>query len=343
MQGTGTSVVPSKPRNASARSKAPVFVLGCPRSGTTLLYHMLLSAGNFVMYRSESQVFNLLEPRCGDLSSMRNKRKFLATWQGSNLFQKTGLTAAEVEPEVLANCHNAGDFLRIVMEAMARAQGVERWADCTPEHLLSLTRIKETIPNALAIHIIRDGRDVALSMEKQKWIRPFPWDRRKGLLAAALYWEWIVNKGREQGKELEADYREIHYEDLVSNPREVLAQLGDFVEQELDYDHIQQVGIGSVSKPNSSFKAEPGGGEFKPVARWKTSLSNDSLRDLDCVLGQTLAELGYAVDPAAADAPNRGALERMRGLYHGYFEGKHTLKTRTPLGRWFASRDLSWV
>src|SRR4029077_10575911 len=111
----------------------------------------------------------------------------------------------------------------------------------------SLTRIKETIPNALAIHIIRDGRDVALSMEKQKWIRPFPWDRRKGLLTAALYWEWIVNKGREQGKELEADYREIHYEDLVSNPREVLAQLGDFVEQELDYDHIQQVGIGSVS------------------------------------------------------------------------------------------------
>src|SRR4029077_10039255 len=208
MQGTGTRVVPSKPRNARARSKAPVFVLGCPRSGTTLLYHMLLSAGNFVMYRSESQEFNLLEPRCGDLSSMRNKRKFLATWQGSNLFQKTGLTAAEVEPEVLANCHNAGDFLRIVMEAMARGQGGERWADCTPEHLLSLTRIKETIPNALAIHIIRDGRDVALSMEKQKWIRPFPWDRRKGLLTAALYWEWIVNKGREQGKELEADYRE---------------------------------------------------------------------------------------------------------------------------------------
>lgn len=335
--------MPGKPRNASARSKAPVFVLGCPRSGTTLLYHMLLSAGNFVVYRSESQVFNLLEPRFGDLSTMRNKRKLLATWESSDLFQKTGLTAAQVEQEVLANCQNAGDFLRIVMEAMARVQGVERWADCTPEHLLSLTHIKETIPNALVIHIIRDGRDVALSMEKQKWIRPFPWDQGKELLAAALYWEWIVSKGREQGEALGADYREIHYEDLVSNPRETLAQLGDFVEQELDYDHIQQVGIGSVSKPNSSFKAETGSGEFKPVARWKTSLSGDRLRDLDCVLGETLGQLGYAVDNAATDAPNRGALERMRGLYHGYFEGKHVLKTKTPLGRWFASRDLSWV
>ena len=50
---------------SGARSKAPVFVLGCPRSGTTLLYHMLLSAGNFAVYRAESQVFNLLEPRFG--------------------------------------------------------------------------------------------------------------------------------------------------------------------------------------------------------------------------------------------------------------------------------------
>jgi hypothetical protein len=335
--------MPGKPGNAGVRSKAPVFVLGCPRSGTTLLYHMLLSAGNFVVYRSESQVFNLLEPRFGDLSIMRNKRKLLATWESSDLFQKTGLTEAQVEQEVLANCQNAGDFLRIVMEAMARVQGVERWAECTPEHLLSLPRIKQTIPNALVIHIIRDGRDVALSMEKQKWIRPFPWDQGKGVLVAALYWEWIVRKGREQGEALGSDYREVHYEDLVTNPRETLAQLGDFVEQELDYDHIQQVGIGSVSKPNSSFKAEPGSGEFKPVARWKTSLSGDRLRDLDCLLGGTLKELGYAVENAAAEAPNRGALERMRGLYHAYFENKHMLKTKTPLGRWFASRDLSWV
>jgi Sulfotransferase family len=343
MQTVGTSVMLSKPRATSARSKAPVFVVGCPRSGTTLLYHMLLSAGNFVVYRSESQVFNLLEPRFGDLRSSRNKRKLLATWESSALFQKTGLEAAQVEEEILAKCQNAGDFLRIVMEAMARAQGVERWADCTPEHLLSLAHIKETIPNALVIHIIRDGRDVALSMEKQKWIRPFPWDREKGLLLAALYWQWIVNQGRGQGKALGADYREIQYEELVGNPRQTLAQLGTFVEQELDYDHIQQVGIGSVSRPNSSFEPESGSEEFKPVARWKTSLTSNRLRDLECLVGKTLTDLGYVVENASAEAPNRAGLERMRALYRGYFETKHTLKTRTPLGRWFASRDLSWV
>src|SRR5690349_13992350 len=51
-----------------ARKDAPVFVLGCGRSGTTLLYHMLLSAGDFAVYRTESNAINLLEPRFGDLS-----------------------------------------------------------------------------------------------------------------------------------------------------------------------------------------------------------------------------------------------------------------------------------
>src|SRR5215475_1127637 len=100
---------------ARTRGKAPVFVLGCPRSGTTLLYHMLLSAGNFVVYRAESQVFNLLEPRFGDLRVARNRRLLLDAWQKSSLFSKTGLDARQIDQEVIANCDNGGDFLRIVM------------------------------------------------------------------------------------------------------------------------------------------------------------------------------------------------------------------------------------
>src|SRR6201987_5112926 len=86
-----------------SRSKAPVFGLGCPRSGTTLLYHMLLSAGNFVVYRAESQVFNLLEPRFGDLRVDRTKAALLEAWEHSSLFTKTGLDAVEIKKEVMAN------------------------------------------------------------------------------------------------------------------------------------------------------------------------------------------------------------------------------------------------
>src|SRR5207249_9869219 len=105
------------------RSKAPVFVLGCPRSGTTVLYHMLLSAGGFAVYRAESNVFNLLVPRFGDLSSARNRHKLMECWLRSKLFRVSGLDAAEITGKIMAECRGGGDLRRIVMEVIARKEG----------------------------------------------------------------------------------------------------------------------------------------------------------------------------------------------------------------------------
>ena len=323
---------------ASARSKAPVFVLGCPRSGTTLLYHMLLSTRNFVMYPTESQAFNLLEPRFGNLRVPRNRRRLLAEWEKSSLFTCTGLEAAQVEKDT-ADCENVGSFLRKIMESMARKQGVQRWAECTPDHLLALPRIKQTIPDALVIHIIRDGRDVALSLAKQQWIRPLPWDRDKQLHTAALFWEWIVSRGREHGKALGGDYKEIRYEDLVDDPRSTLASVGQFIGQDLDYDQILRVGIGSVRKPNSSFGKEGSNGNFRPVARWKKSMTPALLGQIEALIGNTLVDLGYELEKVArGDA----SLTRMRTLYQAYFSTKLILKNKTPMGRMFGS-DLEFL
>jgi sulfotransferase family protein len=346
MQNVELSTVPVP--SETARSKAPVFVLGCPRSGTTLLYHMLLSAGNFAVYRAESHVFNVFEPRAGELSLAANRRKLLALWQGTELFRRTGLEWNSISEVVMARCHNGGDFLRIVMEAIARYQGVERWADCTPEHLLYLDRIKETIPDALVIHIIRDGRDVALSLEKQAWIKPFPWERGKTLAVAALYWEWIVRKGRTDGGTLGPDYIEIHYEDLVLRPREVLEGLSRFVGQNLDYEKIEGVGIGSVSEPNSSFSIETRTGEFNPVCRWKTTLSAAQVAELEALVGATLEELGYELQSPQGPSSSRSSTRRSfsaalgwkRRFYQNYFDAKLLLKKKQPFGRMLISRDL---
>jgi hypothetical protein len=83
MPSAESTVKENRPGSGS-RVKAPVFVLGCGRSGTTLLYHMLLSSGNFAVYRTESNVINLLEPRFGDLSGARNKRRLLDAWYNSD-------------------------------------------------------------------------------------------------------------------------------------------------------------------------------------------------------------------------------------------------------------------
>jgi hypothetical protein len=135
------NVVSEAPSTRTSRSTAPVFVVGCPRSGTTYLYHGLLSAGNFAIYRAESEVFHLLEPRFGDLSREGNRKNLLAAWFPSRLFAATGLERQALEEKILRECRNGGDFLRIVMGEMAAQQGVKRWADCTPDHVLYLPRI----------------------------------------------------------------------------------------------------------------------------------------------------------------------------------------------------------
>lgn len=324
----------------SARSKAPVFVLGCGRSGTTLLYHMLLSSGNFAIYRTESNVINLLEPRFGDLRLDWNRRRLLKAWYDSRMYSLSGLDKGPLEARVKAECRNGGDFLRIIMEEMARQQGVERWAECTPEHLLYLARIKATIPNALIIHIIRDARDVALSMDKGFWIRPLPWDMNQRLPVIGLYWEWIVRRGREYGKKLGADYTEVHFEELVRQPHATLARLGRFIDQDLDYDCIQKVGIGSVSEPNTSFESGAG---FNPVGRWREKFPHEELKKFEGLIGTTLEELGYPLATKESGLVDSAELKRMRRIYRAYFESKLWLKANTPLGRLLVTRDLQWV
>ena len=322
---TGNEFVSAK------RNKAPVFVLGCPRSGTTVLYHMLLSAGDFAVYRAESNVFNLLAPRFRGMRSAADRQQLLETWLRSKLFRVSGLDAREISDKIMAECRGGGDFLRIVMEEVARKQGTARWADCTPDHLLYMKEIKRQIPDALFIHIIRDGRDVALSYVQQGWSYPLPWDRDERLGVAGLYWEWVVRKGREQGRRLGGDYQEVRFEDLVANPRPTLSRLGEFVEHDLDYERIQRAGIGSVSQPNTSFAAATKD-DFDPVGRWRTKMSLQQNAAFEALVGDLLQELGYA---PVSEAERKMSLRtsRLRTTYLAMFEAKHVMKA-TWLGGW---------
>jgi LPS sulfotransferase NodH len=306
-----------------SRGKAPVFVVGCPRSGTTLLYNMLLSAGGFAMYLAESNVFNLLVPRFGDLDVRENRERLIDAWLQSQLFRASFLDAEKIRAKVLAECRNGGDFLRIVMEEMARAQGVQRWADNSPEELQYALAIKKYLPDALFIHMIRDGRDVSLSLDARPhaWLRPFSWDRKDSLAMIGLFWEWAVKRGRKLGRQLGNDYLEVHFEQLQADPTGTLAKIGDFIEHDLDYDRILRVGIGSVREPNTSFKGDGG----SPVGRWKEKISPERLALFETLVGPTLKELGYPLATGGAGASRIKAL-RLSACYRAYFAAKFWFK-----------------
>lgn len=326
--------------NMRTRAQAPVFVVGSPRSGTTLLYHMILSSGNFAVYRSETHIFNVFAPHFGNLRVPPNRARMVERWLQSKYFRLTGLDAEETRAQLMRDCGNPGDFLRIVMEGVARAQHVERWAENTPEHVLYMHAIKRTIPDALFIHIIRDGRDVALSLDKKGWVRPFSWDKHQGPLVCGLYWEWMVSAGRKAGSALGPDYMEVRYEDLVLEPRQTLARLGQFIQHDLDYDRILQVGIGSVREPDSSFASMEGKAGFSPVGRWKSALPEERLARLEALIGPCLQELGYALSRPGKKLLPLG-LRWLRAQYLAYFSSRLWIKARVPLAKHLV--DVQWL
>jgi hypothetical protein len=311
--------------------KPPIFVVGCPRSGTTLLYHMLLSAGDFAIYRAETHVFNVLVPHFGDLRRREARTKLIDAWLKTDYFRATGVPAEVLRERVLANGKSGGDFLRIVMESVAESQGVSRWSECTPEHVLYLEDIKREIPEAKVIHIVRDGRDVAVSLEKQGWIRPLPGDQENSLLVCGLYWQWIVESGRRLGRRITPDYMEVNFEGLVADPGEQLPAIGDFIHQKLDYDEILRAGVGSVSRPNTSFPTQSKEVPFTPVGRWKDKTELE-IAMLEALIGQSLQEFGYNL-VSTKKAHLNLRLKRMRATYRAMFETKHWLKSKTWVGR----------
>jgi len=316
--------------SASLRSRAPVFVLGSPRSGTTLLYDMLLSAGGFAVYLAESNVFNLLVPHFGDLRVGSNRQRLLDAWINSKLFRASGVDATHIRGQ-LDRSRNGGEFLCTLMGEICAVQGMPRWAENSPEGMLYLPLIKKLIPDALFVHILRDGRDVAASLGRLRYVRAFPWEDRHGLLGCGLYWEWMVEHGREFGRSAPADYMEIRFEDLLARPQETLNQIAPFIGQALDYEVIQRAAYGSVTKPNTSFRQEAGKPEFNPVGRWKNIFPPDQLLRFERLVGNTLANLGYAPATDGAAMGLNPSLRATRLLHRAYFSGKIAYKNNAVI------------
>src|SRR5262249_40404799 len=156
-------------------------------------------------------------------------------------------------------------------------------------------------------------------------VRPFFWQDRISLVGAGIYWEWIVEHGRKYGRQLGADYIEARFEDLIASPQATLDVIGKFIDQKLDYERIREIGYGSVSKPNTSFRGESRE-NFNPVGRWKKGFLPGELERFERIVGPTLTALGYATTTENAHKSMNAEMKVSRRIYRAYFESKLRLK-----------------
>ena len=310
---------------------APVFVVGASRSGTTLLYNILLASGEFPLYEAETKLLDECQARYGRLSNRRNFDAFMDDWLISKQFRRSGLDPEHFRQAAASHRNGYADFLRFFMESMAKQQGKHRWAEKTPSHVKHMETLSRAFPLARFIHIIRDGRDVAISRRQLGWSGIRSKDPLRQLLFTALDWEMTVRRGRQAGRKLGDRYLEVRYEELVADTEGVLAVINGFADVSIAAESLSHLATGSLKRANSAFTQTTGGISSSAAERWRTKLTTEEAACLHVAIGGTLKELGYTVpDASAVPTPIFRAETRARaGCYRFLIRlkrlGKHTL------------------
>jgi len=182
----------------------PIFIVGCQRSGTTLVRLMIDSHPNI---------------SCGP------ETRFLADLAKVTTENWTRLSHFGFEKDYWHR--SIAGLFETIQHDYAASRGKTRWADKTPRYALSLDFIDELFPSCQVVHVVRDGRDVVASHR-----------HRFGYAAAvkaAEKWPRYIRAAREAGARLgPGRYHELRYEELVADPKSAMRELLEFLTEPWD-------------------------------------------------------------------------------------------------------------
>jgi hypothetical protein len=297
-----------------------VFIVGCPRSGTTLLERVVNAHPQIAVMPEAHWI--LRKPKSG---TRANKRGL--TGEGPvtaeeirQLSDDRKFAALGIGPEELAALAGEGapvpygSFVRGIFDWYGKAQGKALVGNKTPAFVRRLHRIHSLWPEVRIVHLIRDGRDVYLSVRNRPLKSParsaFAHWAEEPAVSGALWWESSVRRGREAGKSLGPQlYYEMRYESLIARPAEECQALCAFLG--LPYDEAMLRFNEGQTKPKRARPITPG------MRDWRTQMPAEEVERFEAAAGALLDELGYA---RAFPRPGPESVERasrLRGLLAG--------------------------
>ncbi|MGH2963220.1 MAG: sulfotransferase family protein [Solirubrobacterales bacterium] len=287
-------------------SPAP-FVVGVTRSGTTLLRMMLDAHPQLTIPPETHFVPDLIEASREEHASPERLHEVVVgnrRWGDFHLDSDALLERFEAIQPL-----NAGDAIRAFFELYAEGQGKPRWGDKTPIYINRMMLIERALPEARFIHLIRDGRDAALSRAKRVLKEPTP------MYKVAERWRNRILRAREQGPRLE-HYLELRYEDVVLDTEATLRRICEYAD--LPWDdamlHYHERAAERMAEMHRDLPPEPG----KPLrpadhrmaahaltseppdpsrlGRWRTEMSPEDRAAFEEAAGELLSELGYELE-----------------------------------------------
>ena len=271
---------------------APFFIVGVPRSGTTLLRQMLRGHPRLAVPPESHFVPAALNAASGPAAlELILRDENFAEWQ--------------IDPELVRERAHASDMspvsvVRAAFETYAQAQGRPRWGDKTPGYVLHMPLLAKAFPGARFVHIIRDGREVAASW-REAWWGP------DDVLATAHQWRRMIRRAESGSKRLPAgSLLEVRYASLVAQPREQLTRIIDFLGETmhddlLDYTERSAADLQHVPVEHRHLLEPP----RQHVRDWRASCTASEQAHVEAIVAPTMRRL--RLEPS----PNTTARQRL--------------------------------
>ena len=272
-----------------------VIVLGMPRSGTTLLKEMLDHHPALAM-APESYFIPSLWRR---FRVRRNARHLLGDLAALPQLRLWGVDLHDLSRRVRSDASFA-DVMAMVYGALAAGRERPRYGDKTTTYREDLGILERAFPGAQYLHVIRDGRDAALSYQAMG-IRFGNLGLPKGLGDFAWRWRIGIARARRFGEACgPARYREVRYERLVAEPESVLTEICSFLGMEYHPEMLAyHRDLPSGALPHHPRLAEP---PSLGTRNWRQQMPRAALARFEALSGDTLSELGYERSVASPGA-----------------------------------------
>ncbi len=277
---------------------AAIFIGGCGRSGTTLFREVL---------NRHSQVF------CGPETSM-----FGLPFNPENLIEPWSLNRAETISQVEDAC-NLIAFAERFYRSQAALNNKARWADKTPNNVRAISKILTWFPNAVFIHLIRDGRDVVCSLRNHPKERIVggkiqPVVTNRPIVECATRWLDDTMKGL--AFNTHPRYYEVRYEDLVGDFEGTIRSVCSVIGVDFESSMLIASGNQENSKPGRLVNNKRATAPISAtsVGRWRKDLTSDEMQGFINIAGELLIALGYDsnhdwADSAIQSRPQQDQLE----------------------------------
>lgn len=321
-----------------------LFICGVPRSGTTLLQRMVDHHPEFAIANDSHFIPRALELTDRSLVDQAIDGRTIALSESLiqrtfqyHRFHRLGIDQATFE-QIASAATDYADLVSGIYDQYACQHGKALGGEKTPDYLRRVELLSSLFPHARFIHIVRDGRDVALSL--LDWARPnkgpgrIPLWQDSPVAVAALWWSWFIQQFVEQSRKLESDrVLTVRYESLVENPETQLIRICDFLQVDFHNAMLEEFERKrtSTAAQHSRSHHESAKKQWLPPVRglrnWRDQMPPTDVELFEALAGRELEAMGYRLARDSWDDRTIEQAARFRRWWSHHFEARQRRDT----------------